>query len=542
MKTFDSLVAEFVDQAAADNPAEASLRGLTKWDHELQDLSGPAIKARHERDKQWLQAFASLDTAGLKDGQEIDRSLIVAQLGARVANFDFEGWRRSPEKYLGNGVFQLFIHGTRPVEDAVAAAIDRLAKVPDNLHAAKQNLQADLASADVLNNELTTIRGQVRFLRHELGDLVGDNAFRQRVLKAAEPVAVAYEELADFVAQLAAKATGTFVFGEERYNTVLRQAEQLTYGMRELREVGTREFKSIEEQMAEVAGRLSGSGDWHQAVFDLQAKHAPDLPGLLEEYRQLTARARQFVIDRDLMTLPDGERCAVQPAPSFYRTTAVPSYFQTPAFGQGSHGTFNIPYTPDGASGTEIEERLRSNASYENPSVTAHEAYPGHHAHFARMVTASPVRQFLTSDYFIEGWALYTEKMMYDQGFYQSDAEVLGYLSGRLLRAGRIIVDTGLHSGEMSLTSAHEFIRDRIGLPDSVAKAEALRYAAWPTQASAYLTGALAIEGMAKAWTASEKGTLKQFHDAVTATGALPLGLAARAVGLDETAPAGKFS
>jgi uncharacterized protein (DUF885 family) len=135
---------------------------------------------------------------------------------------------------------------------------------------------------------------------------------------------------------------------------------------------------------------------------------------------------------------------------------------------------------------------------------------------------------------------LYTEKMMYEHGFYEDDAEILGYLSGRLLRAGRIIVDTGLHSGEMSLEAAHEFVRDRIGLPDSVAKAEALRYAAWPTQASGYLAGALAIEAMAKEWTDSGKGNLKQFHDAITATGALPLGLAAQAIGLGDATSTAK--
>jgi len=537
MKTFDSRVAKFVDQTAADDPAEASLRGLTKWDHELQDLSEAAIEARHGRDKEWLQMFQSLDADDLRDSERIDRDLIVAQLGARVANFDFDAWKRSPEAYLGNGVFQLFIHGARPESEAVAAAIDRLAKVPANLNAAEQNLRADLASPHILGRELTTIHGQIRFLRNEVGDLVSDPGLKQRLVEAAEPVAVSYEELAEHVEHLAAKATGTFAFGESRYNTVLKQAEQLAYDMRDLREIGTREFESVEQQMVETAGRLSGSGDWRQVASDLQAKHAPDLPGLLEEYRQLTARARQFIIDHDLITLPDGERCDVQPAPSFYRTTAVPSYFETPAFGPRSHGTFNVPYTPEGAAENEIDERLRSNASWENPSVTVHEAYPGHHAHFARMVTAGPVRQFLNSDYFAEGWALYTEKMMYEQGFYQDDAEVLGYLSGRLLRAGRIIVDTGLHCGEMTLEAAHEFIRDRIGLPDSVAKAEALRYAAWPTQASAYLTGALAIEAMAQEWTGSGRGTLKQFHDAITASGALPLGLAARAIGLNASAP-----
>jgi uncharacterized protein (DUF885 family) len=537
METFESLAAEFFDETAAANPADASLHGLTEWDHELEDLSEPAIVARHRRDQHWLQAFAALDPSTLTAEQAIDRDLVVARLGARINNFDFDSWRRSPEQYLGSGVFQLFVHGTRPQAEAVAAAVDRLARVPGNLEAAKQNLRADLASADLLKRELVSIRGQAAFLRNELGAFVNDEGLRGKLLEAALPVADAYDDLAEFVEQLVPKAVGSFAFGERRYNTVLQQAEQLHYDVRELRQVGERELAAVEAQLAEVATRMSGSPDWMKAVDELQGKHARDLPGLLEEYRALTARTRQFIIDRDLMTLPPGEECVVAPAPSFFRAIAVPSYFPAAAFGPPSPGTFNVPFTPDGAGAADIEERLRSNASYENASVTAHEAYPGHHAHFVRMAAAGRIRQFLTSSYFVEGWALYTEKMMYEQGFYLNDGEVLGHLVARLMRAARVVVDTSMHIGEMSLDEVHGFMRDRVGLPDTVARAEALRYAAWPTQASGYLTGALAIEAMAKQWTESGKGTLKQFHDAITASGALPLGLAAQAIGLGDAAP-----
>jgi uncharacterized protein (DUF885 family) len=532
MKTFESLATAFFNETAAANPADASMRGLTEWDHELEDLSEGAINARHARDQYWLQEFQDVRASDLSSEQAIDRALILARVGARVANFDFDAWKRSPEPYLGNGVFHLFMHGTRPEHEAVAAAIDRLQKVPHNLDAAKQNLVAELADPNILRRELVSIRGQARFLRNELGAVVNDAALRQKLLQAAEPVAAAYDDLAGFVENLAQKAGGSFAFGEHRYNTVLQQAEQLEYDARTLRELGEREFAAIEQQMAEVATRISGSGDWHKVVSELQGKHAEDLPGLLQEYRELTARARQFVVEHDLMTLPAGEECVVSPSPSFWRAIAVPSYFPAAAFGPQSPGTFNVPYTPDGAAADEIEERLRGNATYESATTTAHEAYPGHHAHLARMAKASPIRQFLTSTYFAEGWALYTEKMMYEQGFYRDDGEVMGFLMSRLMRAARIVVDTSMHIGEMSIDEVHKFMRDRAGLPDSSAKAEALRYAAWPTQASAYLTGALAIEAMAKQWTDSGHGTLKQFHDAITGSGALPVGLAAQAIGL----------
>jgi uncharacterized protein (DUF885 family) len=531
---FQSLVAEYVREQSAAHPGSASFLGDREWDHESTDMSAAAIRHREARDRHWLRTFERVDPDGLTADQRVDRELILAQVGAAVDTASFQAWKRAPEQYVNDGVFELFVHQARPEGEAVAAAVDRLARVPALVAAAKRNISADLASPDILRRDLATVRGQAYFLREELASFVNDPELQQRLRAAAEPAAAAYDELGDHVERLAGRAKGSFVFGEQRYNSVLQKGEMLSFDARSLRDMGRREYADLDSQMQEVAQRISGSRDWKTLLPQLQKQHATDMPGLLQEYRDLTERARRFVVDHALMSLPDGERCAVEPAPAFMRgSTAVASYFPAAPFLPGTRGTFNVPYTPDGSSAAAVEDRLRSNAHYENAATTAHEAYPGHHAHFVHMANASPLRQFISSTYFIEGWAHYVEKMMFEQGFYKDDEEVLGYLAARIFRASRIIVDTSLHLGEMSVDDAATFMHEKAGLPPEVARAEALRYAAWPTQASAYLTGALAIEAMAKRWVAEGHGTLKQFHDAVTDQGALPPGLAARAIGLD---------
>ena len=92
----------------------------------------------------------------------------------------------------------------------------------------------------------------------------------------------------------------------------------------------------------------------------------------------------------------------------------------------------------------------------------------------------------------------------------------------RLFRAGRIVVDTSLHLGEMTMEEATTFMAERCGFPVPTAHREVLRYCSYPTQASAYLTGALEIERMASEWTESGKGTLAAFHDALTRVGQAP--------------------
>jgi uncharacterized protein (DUF885 family) len=132
----------------------------------------------------------------------------------------------------------------------------------------------------------------------------------------------------------------------------------------------------------------------------------------------------------------------------------------------------------------------------------------------------------------IEGWGLYVEKMVGEHGFYPTPEARLAQLSMRLFRAGRIVVDTSLHLGEMGVDEATTYMAQQCGFPVPTAHREVLRYCSYPTQASSYLTGALEIERMARDWTEAGLGSLAAFHDALTRSGKLPLGVAARAIGL----------
>lgn len=249
-----------------------------------------------------------------------------------------------------------------------------------------------------------------------------------------------------------------------------------------------------------------------------------------EGYQRCTAAARAFLVERDLVTLPDGERCEVLPSPVFQRPVlAVASYFPPPAFGDSLDGIFNVPYPPEGTTPEQLAERLTDNSFPSMPTTTVHEVYPGHHWHFARLqVAASPLRRVVTTSYFTEGWALYAERMMREQGFFIEPGDELAHLDARLFRAARIVVDTGLHCFGLGVDDAVDYMAGVAGLPRAVAEAEVTRYCAWPTQAASYLTGSLLIEALRDRWQAEGRGNLKAFHDAVAGSGAMPVALAER--------------
>jgi uncharacterized protein (DUF885 family) len=190
---------------------------------------------------------------------------------------------------------------------------------------------------------------------------------------------------------------------------------------------------------------------------------------------------------------------------------------------------FNVPFTPSGSSPEAVLGRLKTNARVSMPTIAVHEAYPGHHWHLSWVAEQGRlVRSAFTTPYFVEGWALYIENAMREQGYFADPRHELGHLDARIFRAARIVVDTALHTGEMSVEEAEKFMSSKASLTPETAKGEVNRYCAWPTQAPSYLTGCLEIEAIRAEYLKQGKGTLKQFHDTIAGSGGLPLGLARR--------------
>jgi uncharacterized protein (DUF885 family) len=531
---FDDAVTEYLGEYFEAHPTSASYLGLTEWDDRLGDASAAGFEGRTAAALDWQRRMSEVEQATLTAEQQVDHALLTAHLGERVATADYAPWRHNARTYLDNGVFELFMHGTRPEAEATRAAVARLAQVPDMLAAGRENLDPSLVDAEMVRQwAVPNVAAQAAFMREGLGVFVEDAALRAELEQAGAKAAAAYDEFAAYLGELAERSSGSFVFGEANYDAVLQIGEGFAFGARELRDMGRQQVDLISAQMSELATTISGGPDWQAVIEGLREEHPATMDDLLRCYREETARARDFVRSEGIMTVPDGEACAVEPAPLFIRAAApVASYFPPAAFGPPSQGTFNVPFTPDGASAEEQDARLRSNSYCEIPGVTAHEAYPGHHLHFVAAQGTGGLRHVLSSTYMVEGWGLYVEQMMGEHGFYRTPEARLGQLSMRLFRAGRIVVDIGLHLGEMSMEEAITYMSERCGFPRPTARGEVLRYCANPTQASAYLTGALEIERMAGQWTTAGKGTLAQFHDALTGSGKLPLGVAARAIGL----------
>jgi uncharacterized protein (DUF885 family) len=523
--TASDLIPSYLDWYFACHPVHADSLGAAGYADRLGDFSAASFKRRQQEAAQWLVRFET-------EPDGIDRDLIVSSLRGVTLMDSWPAWRRDPAAYLGPvlaGLLVPFLHQLRPDTEVVDGVLSRLAQVPEVLAACRKNLEAELAAPRLLRRGLRQAAAGPAFLRDSLPAEVHDPALRGRLVEAAVPAIKAFEETTSFLADLAERATGDWRMGEQLYTALLMQRELLDYGAEELNRRGVAAWNSLDAQMRELAARVpGGSNDWRSTMETLQDDHPPTVEAMRAEYEAETARARAFLADRKLVTFADGERCRVVPAPAYQRSImAVASYLPPPALTRSRLGHFFVPYTPEGATEEQVTQRLRTNARAQLPSVAVHEAYPGHHWQLSWAAQTSPaVRAVHRSSYFAEGWALYAEGMMREQGYFTDPAHELAHLDARIFRAARMVVDTALHCGDMDEEQAEEFMTTRASLSPATAKAEVDRYCAWPTQAPSYLTGCLEIEQMRGQW----PGQLREFHDALAGSGCLPLGLARRAL------------
>ncbi len=539
MPSFTELVQEFLTELYEDQPVMASALGLTEYDDRLDDLSAPAFEARRRRSAAWLDRFTQVPEEGLSFDERIDRALVLSYLRGEQIMADWEMWRRQPAVYLGpclNGVFVLFLHRLRPEAELVEAAASRLRAVPKALEDGRRNLRADLTPPVYVERALAQVRAAVHYLAALLPAEVRDPVLRAALEDVARAAVLGLEDFSDFLERLLRDARGSWAIGEERYTRLLQEKELLGYDARALRERGRAEYERVAAELRRLARAIAGTDDWVAVLRQLNQDHPPTPDAMRAAYAEWTERARAFLQERALVTLPPGEACVVEPSPHFQRPVqAVASYHQPPPFSPSLRGHFFVPYPPDDASPEEVRKRLEGNCYAGIPTTAVHETYPGHHWH---LVTAKanprPVRHVLRTPFFTEGWALYAEQVMREQGFFADPRHELYQHEATLFRAARIIVDTSLHLGEMGFDEAVQFMMERANLPEPTARAEVGRYCSWPTQAASYLTGCLEILRLRERFLAarglSGVAGLRRFHDTLAGSGSLPIALAEQVV------------
>jgi uncharacterized protein (DUF885 family) len=326
-------------------------------------------------------------------------------------------------------------------------------------------------------------------------------------------------------------AKGEFACGREHFETLLRDLHMVDMDADNLREFGESKVAEYESALIKAAKSIDPQKHWTELITDFKKDH-PKPENLLDSYLNEGRLAEEFVKSKSLITMPPGQTWSVIPVPEYSRAMYPMGHMRTsPPFTNDFDSALYITPIDLTASLERQEQHLQDSCYAFIRTIAFHELIPGHHLQSClSKIGTSDLRKQFRSTVLIEGWGLYTEALMAEQGYLSEPATTLINLKNALWRAVRVVIDVGLHVGGMSLDEATRLLQEKVRMEHHMASGEAKRYTMSPTYQSSYLLGKEQIMKLRSDY-AAKLGAgyrLQDFHDKLTSYGSIPVALIRR--------------
>ncbi len=546
----DTIMEEYWDFTLRESPLAATRAGVSDFNDRLSSVTPESQARRLQQEKLFLARTRDIDQATLSQSGLVNAELfewvLVDSIEAYEINLSripfntFSGFFTAALN-MANGVR---MDSVKDYEDYIA----RLSDVPrffdENLANMEEGVRTGFVLPQiVIDGILPTIRAQVKYnaedssfydpFREMSGKVSTDEQLRlqddaRRVID--DMVIPAFANLADYLendyaasdilgAEQKSGGEVYYAFQIKRYTTILGTTSN------EIHEIGLTEVARIRAEMLQIIDELEFDGDFDDFTEFLRTDpqfYATTAEELLKE-TAYTAKRIDYVMPGFFGLLPR-QSYGVVPVPD----EIAPNYTTGAYFGAppgGDHG--GIYYVNTYA--------LDQRPLFEIPSLTLHEAVPGHHHQAALSAEMEGVPEFRKNLYFSafgEGWGLYSEKLGVEMGIYRTPYEHFGRLSYEMWRACRLVIDTGIHAKGWTRQQAIDYFSANTALSEQNIRSEVDRYISWPAQALAYKLGELRIWKMRRNAESllGEQFDLREFHDVVLGNGALPIAMLERIV------------
>jgi uncharacterized protein (DUF885 family) len=525
------------------SPEYATYLGDKRYDAELSDLSPRAVNDALSRGRNYITRLSAIDTTALNAQDKLSADLMLRSLIEDQEGAQFKEWEMPVNQYSGLQVDlpQLVDHTSFDTADDYDNYIARLAKIPAYFAQTMTNMQSGIDDNRTPPQYLIEkVLTQTQALAAQKP---ADTPFAQPLKKIpasvtpgdrkrisdavldtiATQVLPSYQRFAKFLtyAYIPAcrKDPGIWALpnGAAYYAFLVRQSTTTDKTPAEIHQIGLDEVKRDETQLLAIVHQL-GFTDLKSFAAALKAnskEHPASADDLVATYKGYIAQMQPRL--PELFGRLPKAKLEVVPMPAYLGPNQPQAFYD-----QG---------TPDGKRPGNVDINTfnfadRSLADVE--AVAYHEGIPGHHLQISiqqELTDLPPFRQQGYYTAYTEGWALYSERLGKEIGFYQDPYSNYGRLEADMWRAIRLVVDTGVHSQHWTRQQMVDYFHDHSTIDETNVQSEVDRYIAWPAQALGYKMGQLKIlELRDRAKTAlGPKFDLKAFHDVILDSGALPL-------------------
>lgn len=538
-----ALLTEQWDYTMRTNPEYASILGDKRFNDKSSDASEKAVYADIEVQEKFLKRFEAIDTTGFAEQEALNKALMVRNIRLQLEGARFKEWEMPVTQFGGihidapQLVSLLSFETVKDYEDYITRLKNLPKQFDDTMDLMRKGASNHLVPPKILLEQVAKQSATLANTKPEESPFMEPaNKFpasfaeeektrlKQEMLSAVrDQVSPAYVKFTKFVTEdyVSHGRTDPGVWalpeGDARYAFAVKQTTTTNLTPEQIHEIGLQEVARDRGAMLKVAEKL-GFSDLKAldvAVTTNPSLHPKSRQELLDLYRKY--------IDQMWVKLPDlfgrlpKAKVEVLPVESYREKEAA--------------GAQYVDGTPDGKRPGHV---MVNTGDYEKRTILSvettayHEGVPGHHMQISiaqELPTLPPFRQHAFYIAFGEGWALYSERLGEEVGFYQDPYSMYGHLQDDLLRAIRLVVDTGFHYKHWSRQQVVDYFHANSGIDEPDVQSETDRYIAWPAQALGYKIGQLKIIELRERARKElgDRFNIRNFHDDVLGGGALPL-------------------
>lgn len=546
---FEATAKRFVDEFGRYSPVSATQLGDHRYDAELDDLSAAGRARTLAWVKTMLGELQAIDHAQLSRANQVDLGVLENQLRQSIWTEEkYRDWSWDPLVYTqltGQAIYGLLAREFAPLPQRLASVTGRLEKLPRLLEQTRANLVPARVPAIHAETAVKQNPGVLSLVDElvvpQLAQLpAADRARLERAIADARTAVQAHQQWLE--KELQPRAKGEFRIGRELYDEKLAFALMSPLNRAEIRSRAESELVATRAKMYEVARTVLAGREGApatpasptsaeqqaaiKAALEVAASERPPRAGVVDLAKETLRETTEFVRTKNFVTVPD-EPLDIILMPEFQRGVAV-AYCDSPGpLDRGQRTFYAVSPIPEDWTQTQVDSFLREYNTRSIANLTIHEAMPGHYLQIAHSNRyPSTLRAMLGSGPFVEGWAVYTERVMQEQGFRANDPLMrLVQLKWYLRSITNAIMDSAIHVDGMTRDDAMKLMVDTGFQEEREAAGKWVRAQLTAAQLSTYFVGYQEHADM-RAEAERRDGAkfdIKRYHDTVLSFGSPPV-------------------